>query len=192
MRVTIIRDDRVVGVEGVFRQVDLSTLPEGIRAVQWNGGGGHIEYDQGANTTLYDLEAFEPFVDLWNGAAQTPGSPSVGQTKAAALARIDSAYAAEVKSMMQGCPLDEVASWPQQEAEARGWLTDATASTPFIDAAASARGIDKAALIHKIIAKASLFAPAHGQLTGKRQKLRDEIIALGDNPTQQQLDAIKW
>ena len=62
MRVTIIRDDSVVGVEGVFRQVDLSTLPEGIRAVQWNGGGGHIEYDQGANTTLYDLAAFQPFV----------------------------------------------------------------------------------------------------------------------------------
>jgi hypothetical protein len=85
-----------------------------------------------------------------------------------------------------------VASWRQHEGEARGWLTDTTASTPFIDAAASERGIDKAALIHKIIAKASLFAPAHGQLTGKRQKLRDEIIALGDNPTQQQLDAIKW
>jgi hypothetical protein len=193
MRVTIIRDDIVVGVDGVFRRVDLSALPEGIRALQWNGVSGHIEYDQGANKALYDIDAFQPFVDLWNAAApQPPAPPSAQQMKAAALARIDSAYEAAVKEMTNDYPGDEVGSWRHQEAEARAWLTDAKASTPWIDAAAAGRGIDKAALVHKIIRRATLFAPAHGYLTGKRQKLRDEIIALGDNPTQQQLDAIQW
>ncbi|WON73742.1 hypothetical protein [Nitrosospira sp. Is2] len=193
MRVTIIRDDGVVGVDGVFRRVDLSTLPARIRALQWNGVSGHVEYDHGANTTLHDLAAFQTFVELWNAAApQPPVPPGARQMTAAAFARIDSAYEAAVKAMTKSYPGDEVGSWPQQEAEARAWLMDSRASTPWIDAAATGRGIDKAALIDKIITKASLFTPAHGQLTGKRQKLRDEIIALGDNPTQQQLDAIQW
>jgi hypothetical protein len=193
MRVTIIRDDGVVGVDGVFRRVDLSALPERIRALQWNGVSGHIEYDEGANKALYDIAAFQPFVELWNAAAPQPSpSRSAQEMKAAALARVDRAYEAAVKEMTSDYPGDEVGSWPQQEAEARAWLTDAEASTPWIDAAAAGRGIDKAAFVHKILAKVSLFAPAHGQLTGKRQKLRDEIIALGNNPTQQQLDAIQW
>jgi hypothetical protein len=193
MRVTIIRDDGVVGVNGIFRRVDLSALPERIRALQWNGGSGHIEYDQGANTALHDIAAFQPFVTLWKAAAaQSSELPSALQMRASALARIDSAYEAAVKEMTNGYPGDEVGSWPQQEAEARAWSRDTNASTPWIDAAAAGRGVDKAALIEKIITKATLFAPAHGQLTGRRQKLRDQIIALGDNPTQQQLDAIQW
>ena len=193
MRVTIIRDDSVVGVNGVFRRIDLSALPEQIRALQWNGVSGHIEYDNAANTVLHDIAAFQPFVELWNAAAPPPAiPPSAQQIKAAALARIDNAYEEAIKAMTDGYPGDEVASWPQQEAEARAWSTDATTRTPWIDAAAIMRGVDKAALVDKIIAKASVFVPAHGQLTGKRQKLRDEITALGDNPTQQQLDEIQW
>ena len=34
MRITIIRDDGVVGVAGIFRLVNLSALPAGIVAVQ--------------------------------------------------------------------------------------------------------------------------------------------------------------
>jgi hypothetical protein len=193
MRVTIIRDDCVVGVDGVFRRVDLSTLPERIRALQWNGVSGHLEYDEGANKALDDIAAFQPLVDLWNAAAPQPSPPlSEQEMKSAALARVDRAYQAAVKEITGGYPGDEVGSWPQQEAEARAWLTDAKASTPWIDAAAAGRGVDKTAFVHKILTKASFFAPAHGQLTGKRQKLRDEIIALGNNPTQQQLDAIQW
>jgi hypothetical protein len=193
MRITIIRDDSVVGVDGVFRRVELSALPERIRALQWNGTSGHIEYDEGANKPLYDIAAFQPFVELWNAAGPQPSAPrSAQQMKAAALARIDRAYEAAIEAIITDYPGSEVASWPQQEAEARAWLTDARASTPWIDAAAAGRDVDKAALIDRIITKASMFVPAHGQLTGKRQKLRDEIIALGDNPTQQQLDAIQW
>jgi hypothetical protein len=94
--------------------------------------------------------------------------------------------------MTESYPTEEVRSWPQQAAEAQAWLADAKASTPWIDAAVAARGIDKAGLVNKIITKASLFASAHGQLTGKRQKLRDEIVALGERSTQQQLNEIQW
>ncbi len=194
MRVTIIRDDNVVGVDGVFRQVDLSFLPKGVRAVQLNGESGHIEYDEGANTILDNISDFLPFIELWNGAAPEQPSvlPGAGQMKAAALARINAAYQAAVKAMTRGYPEQEVGSWAKQEAEARAWLIDGNAATPWIDGAAVARGMNKAELVDRIIANAARFAPAYGQLTGKRQKLRDQIAALGEHPTQQQLEAIQW
>jgi hypothetical protein len=112
--------------------------------------------------------------------------------KAAALARINAAYTAAVEAQTEGYPEDEVRSWPKQEAEASAWLQDSNAPTPWIDSAAAGRGVSKVELIDRIIANAFLFAPMHGQLTGKRQRLCDQIAALGGQPTQQQLDAIQW
>ncbi|SCX82423.1 hypothetical protein [Nitrosospira sp. Nsp13] len=76
MRITIIRDDGVVGVDGLFRQVDLSALPPEIRAIQWNGMSGHIEYDTAANAPLEAITAFQWIVDRWAAASQ----PSVLST----------------------------------------------------------------------------------------------------------------
>ena len=59
-------------------------------------------------------------------------------------------------------------------------------SPPLPPASATA----KAAALARI--NAALFATLHGEFTGKRQKLRDQIAALGDSPDQKQLDAIQW
>ncbi|SFW21812.1 hypothetical protein [Nitrosovibrio sp. Nv17] len=75
MRVTIVRDDGVVGVDGVFRRIDLSALPPGVRAVQWDGMQGHVEYDDVANTRLDTLSEFQWAVDRWL-AAPFPFAPS--------------------------------------------------------------------------------------------------------------------
>ncbi len=81
MRVTVIRDDGVVGIDGIFRLVDLSALPAGIRAIQWNGSSGHVEYDEAANTALDNVTAFQPFIDLWTAAAPQPSAPSTPATQ---------------------------------------------------------------------------------------------------------------
>lgn len=195
MRVTIIRDDSVVGVDGIFRRVDLSALPAGVRAVQWDGTSGHLEYDEGANTPLESIADYQPFFDLWSAAALSSISsipPSAAQMRAVALARINAAYESALKALTTDYPEDEIRSWPKQEAEARAWLSDRNAPTPWIDAAAAARSITKAELVEKIISRATAFAPEYGRLTGKRQKLRNQIAELGGEVTQQQLDAIQW
>jgi hypothetical protein len=199
MRVTIIRDDGVVGVAGVFRQVDLSTLPGGVRAVQWDGTSGHIEYDNAANTTLDSITDFTPFIERWVAAPSQPSvppaplaAPSVDEMKMAALARINAAYQAAINVMSADYPAGEVGSWAKQEAEANAWLLNANAATPWLDNAAAGRGMSRAELAARIIANAALFATAHGQLTGKRQKLRDQVAELGGHATQEQLDAIQW
>jgi hypothetical protein len=192
MRVTIIRDDGLVGIGGTFRMVDLSTLPPGIRAVQWDGKRGHVEHDESANTKLDNVEDFQPFIELWKAAAPQQALPVANGSKQDALARIDVAYQHATDALKVGYPDDETRSWPLQETEARAWLQNPDAATPWLDAAANARGLSKAELAGRIVANAASFASAHGQLTGKRQKLRDQIAALGDNALEEQLDAIQW
>lgn len=193
MRVTIMKDDAVVGVDGVFRTVNLSAMPEEIRVIQWNGTSGHIEYNEGPNSVIDDIGGIQVFIDLWTAAAPPPPpEPAPAERIAAAHARVNAAYSAAVNALTAGYPENEIASWPKQEGEARTFLADNAASTPWLDSAAAARGIAKAELVTLIMGSADALAPLHGQLTGKRQKLRDRIAALGDYPSQQQLDEIQW
>lgn len=192
MRVTVIRDDGVIGINGVFRNADLSGMPEGVRAIQWNEDSGHVEYDdpQIPNLMFDTIEAVQSFIDIWNGAVlPTPNAP---ERISAAHARINAAYENAVRELTSGYPDREIASWDKQEAEARALYADTSALTPWIDGAAAARGIPRLNLAILIISNANALLPFHGALTGKRQKLRDAIDALGSEATQQQLDAIQW
>lgn len=195
MRVTVIRDDGVVGIDGVFRKVDLSGMPEDVRAVQWNGESGHTEFydDALANKAIDTIAGIVSFINLWVAAAP-PGPPVITavELRSAAHARINRSYENAVKALTAGYPQNEIDSWAKQEAEARAWLADNSTPTPWIDGAAATRGIPKAKLVLSIISNADALAPIHGSLTGKRKKLRDAIDALGPNPTKQQLDAIVW
>src|SRR5579871_893909 len=120
MRVTIIRDDGVVGINGVFRAVDLSALYEGVRVIQWDGAAGHVEHDDMGNSLLTSIDAFQPFIDLWVAAAPPPPAPpTLAELRAGALNRINTAYQAAVNVMTAGYPEDEIKSWPKQEQEAR-------------------------------------------------------------------------
>lgn len=194
MRITIVRDDNMVGVDGIFRRVDLSAMPKGIRAVQWNGLSGHIEYDDASNMPLQNISDFQGFINRWEAAAPQPPAPvpPAEPKTAAALNRINAAYQAAIAAMNAGYPKDEIESWPKQEAEARAWLSDPSVATPWMDGAATGRGISKPQLAAKIMDRVNRFAVEHGQLTGKRQKLRDQITALGEEYSQAQLDAIQW
>lgn len=196
MRLTIIKDDGAVGIDGVFKKVDLSSLSAGIRVVQWDGTSGHLEFysDVSPNLPINNIDAYQVYVDAWSLPPELPNLPEPPKAVliAAAHARINADYEAAVNQMISGYPANEIASWPKQEREARAWLLDNDNPTPWIDAAAEARGISKIDLITAIIGNADALAPAHGALTGKRQKLRDQIDALGANPTEAQLGAIQW
>ena len=82
MRVTIIANDGKVGVDGVFRAVDLSTLDPNIHAVQWDGVVGHIEFkDRSPEQRIADISAFQSFIDAWTAAAPPP--PTLTDLKSA-------------------------------------------------------------------------------------------------------------
>lgn len=55
----------------------------------------------------------------------------------------------------KGVPALERGTWAVQKAESEAWLADATAATPFIDAALAGRAVDKAAFCRDVLANAA-------------------------------------
>lgn len=73
--------------------------------------------------------------------------------------------------LKDGYPESEVLSWDKQETEARA------GGGPLVAALATARGIDEAELISRILQKAQVFAVLSGTIIGQRQAIEDRIKA---------------
>lgn len=92
MRLTIIKEDSILGIDGVFRTLDLSSLDPEIRAVQWEGAKGHIEYFNSPNTPLDTLDIFSNVIQGWYNLAPSPIlEPTLEEVKEAQKAFINSA-----------------------------------------------------------------------------------------------------
>lgn len=76
MRVTIVKDDNIVIVDGEACAVDCSQLPTNFHALQWSGEHGEVEYasvrcnhcggrSKKANEVVFDLAPYQPYVDAW-------------------------------------------------------------------------------------------------------------------------------
>lgn len=102
---------------------------------------------------------------------------SIEELKASKLLEINSVYNVSTSNLVSTYPDMEVLTFDKQEQEARAWQIDNSASTPLIDALVLGRGIDKAELVRRIIAKADTFALATGYLTGQRQRYEDMLAA---------------
>lgn len=116
------------------------------------------------------------------GGVPLPADPPL----AAELARdLRQDLAGEYERRMQviaaAYPPSERESWPVQTGEARALLADAQASTPWIDAAAAVRGVDRLELAQRIVAKDDAYRVIHGALTGTRQRIEDLIDAAGQD-----------
>jgi hypothetical protein len=74
-RLTIVKPDNLVGIDGLFYKVDLSLIEslQNIRAVQWDGAEGHIEANDGSNSVLTELglKDFQLAIDGWNEAKKS-------------------------------------------------------------------------------------------------------------------------
>jgi len=76
MKLTIVADDKCVGVDGkYFSPIDLSQLNSSIHAVQWYGEYGEVEYKtrfengvlvKPANSLISDISPYQFAVDAWN------------------------------------------------------------------------------------------------------------------------------
>lgn len=73
--------------------------------------------------------------------------------------------------------------------EAIGYINDPSYETPFLDALADERGIDRVDLINRVIAKVDTYNHIVGTLTGKRQRLEDQIEAASSI---EELENIDW
>lgn len=76
MKLTIIVPDSVVGIDGEFRELNLSALPANVRAVQWDGASGHVEFNDGTpNETIDSIDVFSDLAAAWNALTPVPPAP---------------------------------------------------------------------------------------------------------------------
>ncbi|WP_204248996.1 hypothetical protein, partial [Halomonas sp. S2151] len=142
-----------------------------------------------SNELYADVEAW---IAEGNTLAEFKGYPDtrlLDDVKQAAMRRINSAYEAELASIRSEYPESEQMTWDKQEREARAFLADSATATPLLDAMATGRGMDKAELATRIIAKADAWMQASGLATGKRQALEDQVKAA---ETVEAVEAIGW
>lgn len=120
-------------------------------------------------------------------------TPPLDVVRTLKLREINKAYEAEMNALVAEYPETERESWGKQESEARAWLTDNTAPTPFIDAMLLVdASTTKTQLVNRIIAKSDALADATGQLTGKRHVKEAEIEAAYLANDQTALENITW
>ena len=68
-------------------------------------------------------------------------------------------------------------TFDQQLIEAQAYMADDTAAVPLLSALASARGIELADLVQRVIAKSNAFTQLSGYIIGQRQALEDRLDA---------------
>lgn len=93
------------------------------------------------------------------------------------LAGINADADALVGELAATYPEREIQSWPQQVKEAEALALSPTADAPLLSALAAARGIDRADLAARVLAKASAYAAASGAIIGARQRIEDLLSA---------------
>lgn len=97
-QITIIKADSVIGVDGVFRGIDLTDMQSDIHAIQFNTatGAGHIEYDPEAEERKPNkpigatvFRTFEKYITRWKKAGEPP-KRTLEEVKIDARAQINS------------------------------------------------------------------------------------------------------
>lgn len=118
---------------------------------------------------------------------------AVAQAREAAHRRINTAYTALTETLAADYPENEQKSWPIQVQEASIVLAGGVGDTPWIDAAATARGVTRLYLANLIQAQDMAYRQYHGTLTGTRQMLRDMIDSVPAGPEAvATLNGINW
>lgn len=97
-----------------------------------------------------------------------------------ALKSNNDAYTAATNAITADYPQLEKDTWPTQDKESKAWVADPdNALTPWIDRAATRRGISREEYLRRTLAKAWQFEVISAELSGARQGYEDQIKAGG-------------
>jgi hypothetical protein len=78
MRFTYVREDKIVGIDGEFLNIDNSSFDQEVDAIQWYETYGEIEFinrQERNNETFEDINYIQPLIDLWNITKSQPPVP---------------------------------------------------------------------------------------------------------------------
>ena len=107
---------------------------------------------------------------------------SLAEVRADVVTAINAAFESACAALLADEPPSATATYATQQAEAEAFARNSATPTPMLDMLAAARGIDKAELVRRVLAKAELYAQASGLLLGQQQRLMDDIAAIMGTP----------
>ena len=119
-------------------------------------------------------------------------SQTVMATRAELIRRVNGIYQQHMAAIANDYPLHERESWPVQLEEAKALQANPEATTPWLDACAGARGLDKAELAARVLAKDTAYRLISGNLSGIRQRHEDAIAKLETVEQAQGYDVHAW
>ena len=114
---------------------------------------------------------------------------TVDAFRQARMSDINRACEDALSAIKSGYPDGEVLTWDQQEREAQAYTADSGADVPLLAGIAAARGITRADLVGRVLAKTALAKSYTSTLIGKRQGLEDQLEAA---ETFAEVDAVTW
>lgn len=86
--ITIIRPDNSIVIDGIGREVDCSSLPAYVKAIQWTRVSGWIEFVQDGkgqflpNLTIADFAPYNYLIEKWTEVGKPePPEVDVAETK---------------------------------------------------------------------------------------------------------------
>ncbi len=66
MQVSVIPADKTIIIDGAALTFDFSYFPPTLRAIQWNGTSGTMEFSTGPQTWFDNAAFVQPYVDAYN------------------------------------------------------------------------------------------------------------------------------
>jgi hypothetical protein len=93
--------------------------------------------------------------------------------------RLDKALRDKVDGLTNKAPFEEIVSFDKQEVEARAYLVDNSAVTPYLSTLAVSRNLNEtiAELVQKVVTNADAYAIAHANILGEYQSLVKQVLA---------------
>lgn len=144
-------------LNGVVRLSDNAHIPQAEGNRDW------VEYQQ------WVAEGNEP---------EPMPAIALNDARAKRLEDNNASYEAATSAITADYPQSEKDTWPTQDKEIKAWQADPEhASTPWIDLAASVRGIPRKEYLQRTLAKTQQFEQVSAYLTGLRQRYEDQIKA---------------
>ena len=110
--------------------------------------------------------------------------------KARKITVLNTEYERCTKFLESTYPESERASWAVQSLEAAAYYSNHENITPWLDAAAESRGVSRSEMAELISGMDSAYRVNHGNLTGIRQRLRNDIDTAQDLDELQEIDLI--
>ena len=107
-----------------------------------------------------------------------------------ALTDLNTQYEELVYNLIKDTPPSERESWYKQEREAEAYSANNNAATPYVDELAINRNVPRGFLLERILLKVQAYTVAHGTLTGKRQAIEDILLALPEETTAEEFNAL--